>query len=78
MLSIFGDEIITHHKLAEHAPPDLGQHFGGLLYEREANFLRRTEWAGASDDVPQRRTTHHRHLSSEQRDAFGASRQRVA
>ena len=49
---------------------DLGQHFGGLLYEREALFLQRTEWACAPDDVLHRRTKHYLHLSAAEQGAF--------
>ena len=50
--------------------PDLGMHFGAQFYEREADFLRRTEWARYPDDVLRRRTKHYLHLSPVQRDAF--------
>jgi glycerol-3-phosphate dehydrogenase len=49
---------------------DLGRHFGGRLYEREAEFLIRTEWARAPEDVLERRTKHHLHLSPIERDGF--------
>ena len=49
---------------------DLGRHFGGLLYQREAEFLRRTEWARTAEDVLQRRTKHILHLSPAERGAF--------
>ena len=51
---------------------DLGRHFGGRLYEREADFLMRTEWARSAEDVLTRRTKHHLHLSPGERDAFAA------
>ena len=35
---------------------DLGQHFGADLYQREVDFLIRTEWAAAVDDVIWRRS----------------------
>jgi D-erythritol 1-phosphate dehydrogenase len=37
---------------------DLGQWFGGLLYEREAQFLVDTEWARTAQDILERRTKH--------------------
>jgi D-erythritol 1-phosphate dehydrogenase len=37
---------------------DLGQPFGGLLYEREAQFLVDTEWARTAQDILERRTKH--------------------
>jgi glycerol-3-phosphate dehydrogenase len=49
---------------------DLGRHFGGLLYEREADFLLRTEWARTAEDVLYRRTKHHLHMSAPEQDAF--------
>ncbi|HTW27845.1 MAG TPA: glycerol-3-phosphate dehydrogenase [Acetobacteraceae bacterium] len=51
---------------------DLGRHFGGRLYEREADFLRRTEWARAPEDVLQRRTKHYLHMTAAEQDAFAA------
>jgi D-erythritol 1-phosphate dehydrogenase len=49
---------------------DLGQHFGGLLYQREADFLRRTEWALTGEDILRRRTKHGLHLSAAERESF--------
>ncbi len=49
---------------------DLGRHFGGLLYEREADFLIRNEWAHTPQDVLERRTKHHLHLTVAERDGF--------
>ena len=58
--------------------PDLGRHFGAGLYEREADFLRRTEWARTPDDVLTRRTKHHLHLSPAEREAFADWWERAA
>jgi len=41
---------------------DLGRQFGGLLYEREADFLINTEWACTVEDILERRTKHGLHL----------------
>ena len=49
---------------------DLGRHFGGLLYEREADFLMRTEWARTAEDVLHRRTKHHLHMTQAEQDGF--------
>ncbi|MBR0853360.1 FAD-dependent oxidoreductase [Bradyrhizobium liaoningense] len=49
---------------------DLGRHFGGEFYEREAAFLREKEWARAPADFLDRRTKHGLHLTAVQRDAF--------
>lgn len=49
---------------------DLGQHFGGLLYEREASFLMRKEWARTAEDILERRTKHGLHLSPAEQAAF--------
>ena len=49
---------------------DLGRHFGGLLYQREAEFLQREEWASSADDILERRTKHGLHLTPEQRQTF--------
>ena len=57
---------------------DLGRHFGGQLYAREAEFLRRTEWARAPGDVLQRRTKHYLHLSAAEQDSFAAWWSRAA
>jgi len=50
----------------------LGLHFGALLYEREAEFLCRTEWARTAEDVTERRTKHYLHMTITERDAFAA------
>jgi len=50
---------------------DLGRHFGGLLYEVEARYLMREEWAVEPDDVLWRRTKEGLHMSEAQRAAFG-------
>ncbi|MGH7121195.1 MAG: glycerol-3-phosphate dehydrogenase [Acetobacteraceae bacterium] len=50
----------------------LGRHFGALLYEREADFLRRTEWARSAEDVLERRTKHYLRLRPEEISAFAA------
>ena len=49
---------------------DLGRHFGGDFYEREACYLRETEWATDPSDVLDRRTKHGLHLTACQRAAF--------
>ncbi|MDA8247689.1 MAG: glycerol-3-phosphate dehydrogenase [Rhodospirillales bacterium] len=49
---------------------DLGRHFGGRLYEREADFLIRTEWARTAEDILERRTKHLLHLTPAQREEF--------
>ncbi|WP_424987145.1 glycerol-3-phosphate dehydrogenase [Microbulbifer sp. S227A] len=47
----------------------LGRHFGGLLYEAEARYLHREEWAQTAEDVLWRRTKHQLHLTGgEQRE----------
>jgi glycerol-3-phosphate dehydrogenase len=51
---------------------DLGRHFGGDFYEREAVFLRETEWAREPQDFLDRRTKHGLHLTAAQRDAFAS------
>ncbi len=49
---------------------DLGRHFGGNFYEREASYLRETEWAMRAADFLNRRTKHGLLLTSAQRIAF--------
>ena len=46
---------------------DLGQHFGGLLYQAEIDYLRQTEWARTAEDVLDRRTKHGLHITADQR-----------
>lgn len=50
----------------------LGRHFGGLLYEREAEFLRTEEWAVTPEDILERRTKHGLHLTAAEKAAFAA------
>ncbi len=50
--------------------PDLGEDFGAGLTEREADFLARTEWARAADDVLWRRTKRGLHMSAAERVRF--------
>ncbi len=62
---------------------DLGRHFGALLYEREVDFLRGTEWAIEAEDILDRRTKHGLHLTPDERAAFtswlgGTSHSRMA
>jgi glycerol-3-phosphate dehydrogenase len=52
------------------SPDDLGRHFGGALYQSEAEFLQREEWASTADDILERRTKHGLHLRADQRQAF--------
>jgi glycerol-3-phosphate dehydrogenase len=51
---------------------DLGRHFGGTFYQREAEFLQTEEWAMSADDILERRTKHGLHLTAEQKRAFAA------
>jgi D-erythritol 1-phosphate dehydrogenase len=51
---------------------DLGRHFGGTLYEREARFLIAQEWAATADDILNRRTKHALHLTAAERAGFEA------
>lgn len=51
---------------------DLGHHFGGDFYEREASYLRATEWAMRAADFLDRRTKHGLHLTQTQRSDFEA------
>ena len=49
---------------------DLGQHFGGHLYEAEVRYLMREEWASEPDDVLWRRTKEGLHMTTAEREAF--------
>ncbi len=51
---------------------DLGRHFGGGLYEREASYLMAEEWATTADDILTRRTKHALHMTPAEREAFAA------
>jgi glycerol-3-phosphate dehydrogenase len=48
----------------------LGQHFGGLLYECEASYLKDREWATRAEDILDRRTKHGLHLSAAEKTRF--------
>jgi glycerol-3-phosphate dehydrogenase len=52
------------------AMASLGRHFGGLLYEIEARYLRHTEWARRADDILSRRTKHGLHLTQAEQADF--------
>jgi glycerol-3-phosphate dehydrogenase len=49
---------------------ELGQHFGGNLYEAEARYLVAREWAQTAEDVLWRRTKHRLHLTEAEQAAF--------
>ena len=51
---------------------DLGLHFGGTLYEREARFLKNEEWAQTAEDILERRTKHGLHLTATEKAMFSA------
>ncbi len=53
-------------------PADLGRHFGGELYAREADYLIATEWAETADDILERRTKHALRLTPTERASFEA------
>ena len=49
---------------------DLGQAFGGHLYEAEVRYLMREEWAVEPDDVLWRRTKEGLHMTGTERSDF--------
>ena len=51
---------------------DLGTPFGGLLFQREAEFLMAQEWAVTDQDILMRRTKHGLHLTPQQTRDFQA------
>jgi glycerol-3-phosphate dehydrogenase len=51
---------------------DLGRHFGGGFYEREARYLMAEEWATTAEDILTRRTKHALHMTPAEREAFAA------
>ena len=55
------DKLLAECKKSE----DLGQHFGGNLYQREVDYLVNSEWARSSDDILWRRTKKGLTLSGE-------------
>ncbi len=48
----------------------LGRHFGGHLYEAEARYLVRNEWAQTPEDVLFRRTKEYLHMTADEQAAF--------
>ena len=48
-------------------PADLGENFGGNLYEREVRHLMENEWAQTADDILWRRTKAGLHMTPQQR-----------
>ncbi|MBM7069400.1 glycerol-3-phosphate dehydrogenase [Actibacterium sp. 188UL27-1] len=60
------------------ALPDLGQHFGALFYEVEADWLIQNEWAETADDILTRRTKHGIFLTKAQIAAFDQWLQQAA
>jgi glycerol-3-phosphate dehydrogenase len=51
-------------------PADLGEHFGGNLYEREVRHLVEREWAQEASDILWRRTKAGLHMTPQQREHF--------
>src|SRR5690606_39779856 len=51
---------------------DLGQRFGGDLYEAEVRYLVENEWAVTAEDVLWRRTKCGLHIGAEEVEALGA------
>ena len=51
-------------------PAELGEHFGGTLYEREVAYLVEHEWARDAKDILWRRTKAGLHMTPQQRDHF--------
>jgi glycerol-3-phosphate dehydrogenase len=58
------------HRLLEAGPP--GRDFGGGLFEGEARWMRREEWARTAEDILWRRTKSGLHMTAAQREAFAA------
>ncbi len=51
---------------------DLGQYFGGGLYQREVEYLIKNEWAKTAEDILWRRTKAGLHMNKAERDNFRA------
>ena len=60
------DDLLTDVKTVA----DLGQHFGGHLYEAEVRYLVRDEWAVEAEDVLWRRTKEGLHMTQAEREQF--------
>jgi glycerol-3-phosphate dehydrogenase len=60
------DDLLTDVKTVA----DLGQHFGGHLYETEVRYLVRDEWAVEAEDVLWRRTKEGLHMTQAERERF--------
>jgi glycerol-3-phosphate dehydrogenase len=60
------DDLLTDVKTVA----DLGQHFGGHLYEVEVRHLVRDEWAVEAEDVLWRRTKEGLHMTQAERERF--------
>jgi glycerol-3-phosphate dehydrogenase len=58
-------------------PADLGEHFGGSLYEREVAYLVEHEWAQEVKDILWRRTKAGLHMTPQQRDHFARYMQNI-
>jgi glycerol-3-phosphate dehydrogenase len=68
---LYGTRI--HELLAgAHSLEGLGERFSADFYQREAEFLTRTEWAETAEDIVERRTKHARHMSQAELDRFRA------
>lgn len=52
------------------SPEDLGENFGGGLFEREAVYFIRHEWAGSAEDILWRRSKTGLHMRNEERERF--------
>jgi glycerol-3-phosphate dehydrogenase len=52
---------------------ELGQHFGGQLYEREVRYLIEQEWAQTAQDILWRRTKVGLAMSEAERESFAAA-----
>ena len=50
---------------------DLGQHFGGLFYAVEAEWMMEKEWAESAEDMLTRRSKHHLFMSETEQRAVG-------
>ncbi|WP_152504119.1 glycerol-3-phosphate dehydrogenase [Labrenzia sp. THAF82] len=49
---------------------DMGEHFGGVFFEKEADWLLREEWAVSSEDFLLRRTKHGLFLTPAEKSGF--------
>ncbi|GGW81099.1 glycerol-3-phosphate dehydrogenase [Alteromonas halophila] len=62
--------LCKHFLAGKHSLSDMGEHFGGALYQAEVDYLRAHEWAVTAEDILWRRTKLGLRLSPTQKAAL--------